>query len=161
VDPAFNAESAGPANDDHPLHDVRDGEIFMNTVFTAVVNGPAWPNTLLIINFDEWGGFFEHVPPPAGPVTAAERALGYGDGLRGFRVPCMVISPWSQRQLVTRTVFDHTSILKLIEWRYGLEPLTDRDAQANNLAEVLDFENPRLDVPRPAVAAGPFGGACP
>ena len=133
----------------------------MNTVYTAVVNGPAWPNTLLIINFDEWGGFFEHVSPPAGQVTAAEQALGYGDGLRGFRVPCIVISPWSQHQIVTRTVFDHTSILKLIEWRFGLEPLTDRDAQANNLAEVLDFDNPRLDAPQPAVVAGPYGRECP
>jgi phospholipase C len=161
VDPVFGQRLTGPANDDHPLHDVRDGEVFMNTIYTAVTSGPAWPNTLLVINFDEWGGFFEHIPPPAGPVTAAEQALGYGDGLRGFRVPCIVISPWSQHQTVSRTVFDHASILKLIEWRFGLAPLTARDAQANNLAEVLDFSNPRLEAPQVSVAAGPYGGACP
>jgi phospholipase C len=160
VDPAFNGEASGPPNDDHPLHDVRDGDAFMNTVYTAVTGGPAWSKTLFIINFDEWGGFFEHIPPPAGPVTPAEQALGYVDGLRGFRVPCILISPWSQQLSVSRTVFDHTSILKLIEWRFGLQPLTDRDAQANNLAEVLDFGNPQLHVPQPSVAPGPYGGAC-
>jgi phospholipase C len=114
----------------------------------------------MIINFDEWGGFFDHVPPPAGAVTPAEQALGYTDGLRGFRVPCVVISPWSQRSEAPHTVFDHTSILKLIEWRFNLEPLALRDAQANNLAEVLDFTNPRLDVPATQVPPGPFAG-CP
>jgi len=107
------------------------------------------------------GGFFEHVPPPAGPVTAAEQALGDTDGLRGFRVPCVVISPWSQQRRVSRQIFDHTSILKLIEWRFQLQPLSVRDAQANNLATVLDFDHPRLEVPQPTVPPGLYGGVCP
>jgi phospholipase C len=160
VDPAFMATPGAPSDDDHPLHDIRDGEAFMATLYSAVTGSPAWSKTLMIINFDEWGGFFDHISPPAGPVTTAEQALGYRDGLRGFRVPCVVISPWSQNNSVTRTVFDHTSILKLIEWRFGLDPLTERDAQANNLAEVLDFDNPRLDVPDLNIPAGPFGGNC-
>jgi phospholipase C len=125
-----------------------------------VTTGPGWKNTLFNINYDEWGGFFEHVPPPPGPVTAAEQALGYTDGLRGFRVPCIVVSPWSQHGNVSHTMFDHTSILKLIEWRYGLEPLSVRDAQAHNLARVLDFEHPRYDVPQPNVPPGPYGSPC-
>ncbi|HEY2596484.1 MAG TPA: alkaline phosphatase family protein [Chloroflexota bacterium] len=160
VDPAFNGGEGTSETDDHPLSDVRDGEAFLNSVYSAVTGGPAWPRTFMIITFDEWGGFFDHIPPPVGTVTPAEQALGYTDGLRGFRVPCVVVSPWSQQSTVTRTVFDHTSILKLIEWRFGLTPLTMRDAQANNLAEVLDFANPRLDVPQPQVPAGPFGGTC-
>jgi phospholipase C len=160
VDPAFSGRETAPATDDHPLNDVRDGEAFLNSVYTAVTGGPAWPTTVLVITFDEWGGFFDHIPPPAGTVTADEQALGYTDGLRGFRVPCVVVSPWSQQPTVSRTVFDHTSILKLIEWRFGLAPLTMRDAQANNLAEVLDFTSTRLDVPQPVVAAGPFGPRC-
>jgi len=160
VDPAFSASEASPANDDHPLHDVRDGEVFLNSLYTAVTGGPLWASTVMIITFDEWGGFYDHIPPPPGEVTAAEQALGYSDGLRGFRVPCVVVSPWSQSSLVTRTVFDHTSILKLIEWRFGLEPLSVRDAQANNLAEVLDFASPQVEVPRPNVPRGPFGDAC-
>jgi phospholipase C len=161
VDPAFNGELAGTSDDDHPHGDIRAGEAFLDRVFRAVTTGPAWSKTVLIINFDEWGGFFDHVPPPAGPTTAAERALGYTDGLRGFRVPCVVVSPWSQHGRVSHTLFDHTSVLKLIEWRFGLEPLTERDATANNLATVLDFDQPRLEVEQPDVPAGPFGGPCP
>src|SRR5262249_42624041 len=122
--------------------------------------GPGWPHTLFVINYDEWGGFFEHVPPPAGPVTTTEQQLGYTDGLRGFRVPCVVVSPWSQHPRVSRTVYDHTSILKLIEWRHRLQPLSVRDAAANNLAHVLDFEHPRLSVPQANIAPGPFGSPC-
>ena len=83
---------------------------------------------MLVINYDEWGGFFDHVPPPPGPVTEAERTLGYTDGLRGFRVPCLGVSPWSQHGRVPHAVYDHTSILKMIEWRFGLRPLSVRDA---------------------------------
>ena len=160
IDPGFAGEATGTTNDDHPFNDIRNGQVFLDSLYRAVTTGPAWSKTLFIINYDEWGGFFEHVPPPAGPVTAAERALGYADGLRGFRVPCLLISPWSQQTDVSHTVFDHTSILKLIEWRFGLEPLSVRDAQANNLADVLDFEHPRLAVPQPNVAPGPYGSPC-
>jgi phospholipase C len=134
--------------------------VFLDTIYRAVTTGPGWSKTVLVINFDEWGGFFDHVPPPPGPVTPAEAALGYTDGLRGFRVPCVVISPWSQRTAHPRTVYDHTSILKLIEWRFGLQPLSVRDAAAANLAEVLDFERPRLGVVQPHVPPGPYGSGC-
>ena len=161
IDPAFAGEATGTSNDDHPFNDIRNGEVFLDSLYRAVTSGPDWKSTVFIINYDEWGGFFEHVPPPPGAVTAAEQALGYIDGLRGFRVPCVIISPWSQHRSVPRTVFDHTSILKMIEWRFGLAPLSVRDAQANNLARVLDFKHPRLEVPRPTVPPGPYGGACP
>jgi phospholipase C len=160
IDPAFAGEATGTSNDDHPFNDIRNGEVFLDTLYSAVTSGPAWRNTIFIINFDEWGGFFDHVPPPPGPITSAERALGYTDGLRGFRVPCLVVSPWSQHTDVPRAVFDHTSILKLIEWRFGLQSLSVRDAEANNLAQMLDFDDPRLDVPRPRVPPGPYGGIC-
>ncbi|MBO0885363.1 MAG: alkaline phosphatase family protein, partial [Mycobacterium sp.] len=160
VDPGFLRERIGTSNDDHPHVDIRDGEVFLNSVYTAVTSSPNWSSTVLVINFDEWGGFFEHVPPPPGPITAPEQSLGYTDGLRGFRVPCVVISPWSQRRDAPHTVFDHTSVLNMIEWRFGLEPLSVRDAAAENLVQVLDFEHPRLDVPRPVVPPGPHGSAC-
>jgi phospholipase C len=160
VDPGFLQESIGTSNDDHPHGDIRDGEVFLNRVYAAVTSSPNWTSTVLVINFDEWGGFFEHIPPPPGSVTTAEQALGYTDGLRGFRVPCVVVSPWSQRRYLQHTVFDHTSVLKMIEWRFGLEPLSVRDAAAENLAQVLDFAHPRLDVPLPDVPPGPHGSRC-
>ena len=97
-----------------------------------MTTGPAWSRTVLVINYDEWGGFFDHVPPPTAPVPAADEAIRAGteDGLLGFRTPCFLISPYAQRASVSHVVFDHTSILKMIEWRWGLQPLTVRDAAA-------------------------------
>src|SRR5581483_6489305 len=64
VDPRFIEESSGTSGDDHPHADIRNGEAFLNLVYAAVTRGPAWDHTVLVINFDEWGGFFDHVPPP-------------------------------------------------------------------------------------------------
>ncbi|MEU7904915.1 alkaline phosphatase family protein [Actinoplanes sp. NPDC049118] len=152
VEPGFLGRIVpGLSEDEHPLADIRLGQHFLGKVYDAVVSGPNWPRTALVITYDEWGGFFDHVPPPEGPDPNPE----LGAGLRGFRVPCLVISPRSRRGTVAHGLYDHTSVLKMIEWRFRLAPLTVRDAAANNLAEVLDFENPpvlaapRYRVPRP------------
>lgn len=158
VDPSFLGNTA---DDDHPHADIRNGEVFLNLIYTAVTRGPGWANTLLVINFDEWGGFFDHVPPPKSPVPLFEYFAGNQDGLRGFRTPALLISPWSRRGFVSHAIFDHTSVLKTIEWRWGLQPLTVRDAFANNLAAVLDFSRPNLTAPQYLVPPGPFSGACP
>jgi len=119
------------------LETSRDGQRhFLNTVYDAVVASPNWERTVLVINYDEWGGFFDHVPPTIAPDPRPD----LGTGLRGFRVPCLVISPRARRRTIAHGTYDHTSVLKMIEWRFGLQPLTVRDAAANNLAEVLDFE---------------------
>ena len=70
VEPRFLGEEIGLSNDDHPFADIRNGQAFMNQVYSAVTTGPAWPNTVFVINYDEWGGFFDHVPPPTGPDPA-------------------------------------------------------------------------------------------
>ena len=138
VDPNLGLEAIdGLANDDHPHGDIRNGEAFMNLVYQTVTTSPNWHRTVLVITFDEWGGFFDHVAPTTAPDT--NPAL---TGRRGFRVPCLVFSPLAQRGVVAKGLYDHTSILKLIEWRWGLAPLTPRDAAANNLAEVLDYAHP-------------------
>jgi phospholipase C len=159
VDPRFLLEAEGLSGDDHPHGDIRDGEYFLNTIYQAVTSSPNWANTILVINFDEWGGFFEHVPPGTAPIPLSDRLLG-SDGRRGFRVPALVISPWSPRGSVAHGLYDHTSILKMIEWRWDFNPLTVRDASANNLAEVLDFSAKNLAAPGFDVPAGPFGTLC-
>ncbi len=159
VEPRFFGEEEGITNDDHPHSDIRNGEVFLNSVYAAITSSRNWANTLLVINFDEWGGFFEHVPPTLAPIPPADAAVG-NDGRRGFRVPALLISPWSPRQTVAHGLYDHTSVLKLIEWRYNLRALTVRDSSANNLAEVLDFAHPNIAAPAFAVLGGFFGLPC-
>jgi phospholipase C len=161
VDPGFAGETTDDSNDDHPHADIRDGEAFLNQIYDAVRNSPNWPKTVLIINFDEWGGFFDHVPPPLAPIPTASAAAGDTDGRLGFRVPCLVISPYARRNFIGHEQFDHTSILKMIEWRFGLPPLTVRDQTANNLADVLNFAAPQISAPAFTVPSGPFGSPCP
>ena len=160
VEPRFVGEDEGTSNDDHPHADIRSGEAFLNDVYTAVTHSPAWAHTVLVINFDEWGGFFDHVPPDVTAISDLERAAGNADGRRGFRTPALVVSPFARREYVSHRVFDHSSILRMIEWRWGLDALTVRDQTANNLAEVLDFRHPRLHAPQYLVPPV-VGQACP
>lgn len=160
VEPRFVGEDEGTTNDDHPLADIRNGQAFLNGVYEALINSPAWENTVLVLNYDEWGGFFDHVPPPLAPQTDLDPGLG-NDGRLGFRVPCTVISPLARRGFIARRQYDHTSVLKMIEWRWGLEPLSVRDATAENLAQVLDFQRPKdLSASSYDVPDGPFGENC-
>ena len=161
VDPKFLDEGTGSSADDHPHADIRAGQWFLNQIYDAVTSGPGWDRTALVVNYDEWGGFFDHVAPTAAPDARPD----LGTGLRGFRVPCLLISPRAPRHTVGHQTYDHTSILKMIEWRFGLAPLSPRDRAARNLAEVLDFQSaPNLAAPRwsvPAVAPTPCGVANP
>jgi phospholipase C len=170
VDPNFTLLDDGTGNDDHPHADIRNGDAFLARIFHALAGSAAWKNTVLIINFDEWGGFFEHVPPPR--VIAPNNIdtdLVNGQALLGFRVPVIVASPFTRNTgsapLINHTVFDHTSVLKLIEWRWGLQPLTARDAssQIGNFADSMNFTTPDASLPAiplpPSVSAAPcFGG---
>jgi phospholipase C len=160
VEPRFLGEELGVSNDDHPFADLRNGQAFMNLVYSAITRSPAWRNTVLVINYDEWGGFFDHVPPPTGPIPLADQAAGNQDGLLGFRTPCLIVSPFARREFVSTRVLDHTSVLKMIEWRWGLDPLTVRDEAAANLAEVLQFPARDVGAKSLAVPTGPFGQLC-
>ncbi|MCU1615946.1 MAG: alkaline phosphatase family protein [Frankiales bacterium] len=155
VDPRFVDEASGSSGDDHPHGDIRSGENFLATVYNAVVTSPDWSRTLLIVNYDEWGGFYDHVPPRTAPDADPATAL------RGFRVPALVVSPRARGGAVAHGVYDHTSVLRAIEWRWGLAPLTARDGAAANLAEVLDFSAPpRLRPPTYTVRPVPTGPPC-
>ena len=135
VEPPFLGSEEGTSSDDHPHSDLRAGEYFMYQVYRAVTTSPAWSRTVFVINYDEWGGFFDHVAPGTAPDVDPRFEL------RGFRVPALLISPLARRGYVSHGLYDHTSILKMIEWRYGLGALSRRDAKANNIAEALDFSS--------------------
>src|SRR5260370_376601 len=136
VDPIFSIADDGTGNDDHPHADIRNGEVFLAAIFQALSSGPAWANTVLVITFDEWGGFLEHVPPPRVPAAnQLDPDQVNGQVLLGFRVPTLIVSPFTRWTspanhlerpgtarsraavpAVNHTLFDHTSVLKLIEW---------------------------------------------
>ncbi len=132
-------------NSEENPQDIKKGEAFAAKVINAVMAGPGWPRTVLIWTYDECGGYYDHVPPPAAPEpddvrprTAPEDRY---DRL-GFRVPAAIVSPFAKRNYVSSVVHDHTSVLKLIETKWNLPPLTHRDAAADDLLDFLDLVGP-------------------
>ncbi|MGZ6951374.1 MAG: alkaline phosphatase family protein [Acidimicrobiia bacterium] len=161
VDPNFDTES-----EENP-QDLRRGEQMGAKVVDAVMTSPAWAKTLLIWTYDEHGGYYDHVPPPAAirpddippDIDVPPDLPGMYDRY-SFRVPAVVVSPYARRNYVSHVVHDHTSVLKLVETKWNLGALTYRDANADNLLDTLDLrgrpaflEPPTL--PAPALDAGP------
>jgi len=156
IDPKFTITDTGDGNDDHPHADIRAGDAFLAQTFAAVSQSPLWSKTAFVITYDEWGGFFDQVPPPrAAAGNQVDGDIVDGKTLLGFRIPVCVASPFSRNRHVNgsarviNSVFDHSSVLKFIEWRWNLVPLTPRDASADidNLAHVFDFDRPDFSVP--------------
>ena len=152
-------------NDQHPPYSVAPGEALIHAVVQALAGGPAWEHTLLAITYDEHGGCFDHVPPPAAVPPEGTTAGQYGFGFNrlGVRIPAVLVSPWIPPATVFRgqgengpVALDHTSWLATVERRFGLAPLTRRDAAATDLAAALSLAAPRRDrpvLPRPAPAS--------
>lgn len=165
IDPNFGAtvgeSPAGFSQDDHPQADVRAGQNFLNQVYETLRTSPQWENTLLIINYDEWGGFYDHVAPPLAPVTPEEFAAIGNDGRLGFRVPCVLMGPRARKGYVEHLQYDHNSILNFICWRFGLDTLGARGQTSLNLAHALNLNGAaRSDAPKFVVPSGPFNGSC-
>jgi phospholipase C len=164
VDPDF-----GQWSEENP-QDIQKGEAFSARIINAVMAGKGWPNTLLTWLYDEHGGYYDHVPPPAAtppddvqagdPITRswltrrllsltpyAKQIAAINTGPTaytnyGFRVPAVIVSPYAKPGYVTKTIYDHTSILKLLELKWNLPSLTNRDAAATAPLDALDLTNP-------------------
>ena len=146
-------------NSMHPQDDVRGGDALVKQVYETLRNSNYWQDTMLIITFDEHGGFFDHVPPPAAVPTGDDSTYAnlknnFAFDLYGIRVPSIVISAYTQKGTVignnsanASTTFDHTSILATVEARFGLRSLTARDRAANKLDVALNLDTPRADAP--------------
>jgi phospholipase C len=162
ISPAALGEGQGVSNDDHPHGDLRAGDELFSTIYHALRSGPKWSRTVFVINYDEWGGFYDHViPPRAEADDSVVPGSKFDFHLRGFRVPCLVVSPYAPARVASAGPFDHASVLRMIEWRWGLPPVAARDAAARNLAEVLDLASPpRTDMPSVPVLVGQPRGAC-
>lgn len=168
IDPAFtNFNPLGfPVNDDHPPADIKDGQDLVLAVYDALAASPQWNRSLLVIVYDEHGGFYDHVPPPQAADDEPEMFGRYG-----VRVPAIIVSPWVEQRTVSSTLFDHTSIIKTILSRFCPKALNEpqqaekmqprlglgpqypglRVAHANDLGELLTRTTPRPAPPRDAL----------
>lgn len=117
------------ADSEHPPADSARGMWHVTGLVNAVMSGPAWKDSVIIVTWDDYGGFYDHVPPPQ------VDKYGYG-----FRVPALIISPWSKPGFICHVHYDFTSPLKLIEDHYGLPPLATRDEAANNMLDCFNFK---------------------
>jgi phospholipase C len=150
----------------HPLGDVTHGEALIKHTYEAIRNSPVWEKSLLIITWDEHGGFYDHVhpgpaPDPADGADARYSQYGFTFTQYGPRVPAVVISPLIPKNQVDHRLYDHASIPATVESLFGLTPLTNRDRLANRLDALCTLQTPRTDtvetLPEPAasVAAPP------
>ena len=134
-----------PAQTEEDPHDMYWGEAWAATLVQAVLDSKTWERTLLIYVYDEHGGYYDHVPPPAAiPPDGIPPKLGPGDppstyNIYGPRVPAVVVSPYSAAGRVTNVIHDHTSVLATIEAKWNLPALTDRDASASTVMDFLDL----------------------
>jgi len=153
VDPDFDHTS------EEDPQDIQFGDVFLSEVVNAVTSGPGWSKSLLVWCYDEHGGYYDHVPPPPAvtpddvpPALTAGELPGSFDRY-GFRVPAGLVSPYARPDHVSSTVYDHTSVLRLVETKWNLPALTRRDAAANDLLDMVDFHAPPHFLHPPALAA--------
>jgi phospholipase C len=168
VDPDYTdrAEDMGTSNDYHPWGNLLVAEGFLAQVHDALKDSPQWDRMVFVLNFDEHGGFFDHVAPPECKDDTKLSGPGPHPDLKrlGFRVPAIAMGPFASRKIEKAGPYEHCSILKMIEWRWGLEPMTMRDRYAKNFAEALDFTQHRDAInlppydPPPARACAMGGG---
>jgi phospholipase C len=150
IDPDFGLPIPGRhENDDHPPADVIAGQEFVLKVYHALTQGPLWETTMLVVVYDEHGGFFDHVAP--GEAQDDDPAFRQ----YGVRVPAFVISPWIEQRKVAHDTYDHTSIIKTILLRFArtasgaIPNMGARVANANHLGSLLSRADPR---PAPSLA---------
>jgi phospholipase C len=134
------------------MDDVYGGEHLLASVYAAIRNSPYWNTSLLIITYDEHGGFYDSVAPPAAPAPGDNPDYGYNKhGFNfdqyGVRVPAVIVSPLIPAGTVDHTLYDHSSVPKTLECLFGLSPLTQRDDSSNDVVHLLSRSAPRQDCP--------------
>ncbi len=153
-------------DDEHPGNNVQHGAATVAKIVNALIKSSSWPDSAFILTYDEGGGLYDHVRP-AREVNPDSIPPNIGPGAypgdfneSGFRLPLIVVSPWVRPSFVSHTARDHTSIIRLIEDRFNLTPLTLRDANADNMMEFFYFYGaPPLLTP-PTLPPQPTNGAC-
>jgi phospholipase C len=134
----------------HPRDNVQNGEALIKEVYETIRQSPVWLNSLLIVAYDEHGGFCDHVLPPAGVPPGDDQQLnkhGFAFDQLGVRVPGLVISAYTPKGLISHETYDHASIPATLEAIFGLAPMTARDAAANNVTALAALAAARTDTP--------------
>src|SRR3954453_10579948 len=141
IDPDYTLvpELTGVSNDDHPPSSILNGEAYIAEVYNALRSSPQWDRMVFVVNFDEHGGFYDHVAPPKVVDDNVNPNPGPHPDYKnlGFRVPAVAIGPYAPKKIESGGPYEHCSILAMIEWRFGLQPMTARDKNAKNLAAAL------------------------
>ena len=161
--PRYKGPTYKGGSSQHPEDDPSGGEGLIKAVYEAIRNSPVWNTSLLVIVYDEHGGFYDHVKPgcaiaPGDGIPDGQRtrnALGFDFTQYGVRVPAVIISPLIPRGTVDHTLYDHSSILATLEKLLGMKPLTNRDGNANDLRHLLTNPAPREDCPETLVSPRP------
>src|SRR6185436_12018701 len=158
--PPYKGPTYKGGSSQHPEDDPSGGEGLIKAVYEAIRNSPVWNTSLLVIVYDEHGGFYDNVQPgcaippgdgiPEGQVT--RNALGFDIGQYGVRVPAVIVSPLIPKGTVDHTLYDHSSILATLERLLGMNPLTDRDGSAKDLRHLLTNPAPREDCSKTLVS---------
>jgi phospholipase C len=149
VDPPFRDGGGGNgvSADDHPHGDIRLGQAFMSDVVHAFMESPQYKRGALFVVYDEWGGFFDHVPPPRVPDDLMNNNHAEDWGQMGFRIPAMTISPFVRPGAVSHATLGFESILKLISHKFALGHLTKRHRYAYNIGRTMEWRRPRMEPP--------------
>ncbi len=167
IEPDYHAMSNFVCgNSQHPLDDITRGEAFIKSTYEAIRNSPHWESSVLIITYDEHGGFYDHVHPPQ-TVAPGDKStdpenshFSFDFTQLGVRVPAVVVSPLIPRNTIDHTVYDHTSVLATAENIFGLQPLTERDKQANSFNHLFSLDAPRTDAPMTLPNPANSGKSC-
>ncbi len=149
-------------NDEHPPAVMQVGENWLAGTMKTLMASPQWPHMAVFLLWDEHGGLYDHVAPPPACAPDATQPKVTGDGgtyggfvEEGIRLPFAVFSPYAKHHYVSHKVYDHTSVLRFVEARYGLPALTKRDANALAPWDVFDFTAAPMLTP-PAVPDVPI-----
>ena len=152
IEPYYDTFGDGPsakANSHHPVSDLSKGNALIRSVYDTIRNSPVWQESMLIIVWDEHGGFYDHVKPPPAPRPNDPKTDESREGninhhnfafdQYGPRVPAIIVSPWIPKGTIDHRTYDHASIPAAIERLFGFPALTDRDAAANSLTGPLHW----------------------
>lgn len=148
LDPTWDFSDGVEATDEHPHANIQQGQAWVREIMTRIMASPIWRDSAIILTYDEWGGFYDHVPPPEACVPDSFTPPGGGAFDRlGFRVPLVVVSPYSRPGYVSDRVTDLSSIARLLEARYLLPAMSGRDANAWPLLDMFDFSTRTFETP--------------